>query len=112
MAICAITVPIPTDTDNPDQADTDEDMIGDLCDNCPDDFNPGQEDSNQNDIGDACDYVCGNVDNDIDGLVNILDVVYLLNYIYKDGPQPDYLESGDVKYDELINILDVVHRIG
>ena len=99
------------DTDNPDQADTDEDMIGDLCDNCPDDFNPGQEDSNQNDIGDACDYVCGNVDNDIDGLVNILDVVYLLNYIYKDGPQPDYLESGDVKYDELINILDVVHLI-
>jgi len=96
---------------NPDQDDHDADGIGTLCDNCPDNYNPGQEDSDFDSIGDACDYVCGNVDNDEDGLVNILDVVYLLNYIYKDGPEPFYMASADVKYDELINILDVVHLI-
>ncbi len=96
---------------NPNQDDPDDDGLGTLCDNCPDKYNPEQEDSDFDTIGDACDYVCGNVDNDIDGLVNILDVVYLLNYKYKDGPQPFYLASADIKYDGLINILDVVHLL-
>jgi hypothetical protein len=40
---------------NPDQADGDDDGVGDACDNCPQDFNPAQSDGNQNGIGDMCD---------------------------------------------------------
>jgi len=54
-------------------------------------------------------YVCGDADND--GVVNILDVVYLINYKYKKGAAPDPLLLGDVNYDWIINILDIVHLI-
>lgn len=97
------------DTYNPDQDDTDADNVGTLCDNCPDNYNPGQEDLDLDNIGDACDYLCGDVDDD--GLVNILDVVYLINNLYKDGPDPIYAQSADVNFDLLANILDVVYLI-
>jgi len=54
-------------------------------------------------------FTCGDVNGD--ELVNILDVVYLINYKYKEGPAPDPLESADVNSDELVNILDVVYLI-
>ncbi len=45
-----------------------------------------------------------------DNILNILDVVYLINYKYKDGPSPVPVEicSGDANCDCLVNILDVV----
>ncbi|MCP4703004.1 MAG: hypothetical protein GY865_00215 [candidate division Zixibacteria bacterium] len=91
---------------NPGGEDIDIDGIEDACDNCPDHPNPGQEDSNGNDVGDLCDYVCG----DIDGTpgINILDIVFLINNVYKAGPDPDPLESADVNHDYLVNILDIV----
>lgn len=72
--------------ENENQADSDEDGVGNMCDNCPAVFNPGQEDSNGDGIGDACSWICG----DIDGsdAVNLLDVTYLINYLYKGGPEP------------------------
>ena len=54
---------------------------------------------------------------DVDGTppVNILDIVYLINYKYKEGPGPDRIESWDVNSldqpDGLINILDIVYLI-
>ena len=58
---------------------------------------------------DPCHNICGDVDND--GLVNILDIVYLLNYKYKEGPAPYILRLGDIDGIDPINILDIVYLI-
>ncbi len=94
---------------NEDQLDTDEDTIGDVCDNCPEDYNLDQLDTDGNNIGDVCDWICG----DVDGIeaINILDIVYIINYKYKSGPEPDPMESADVDGISPVNILDIVYLI-
>ena len=54
-------------------------------------------------------YICGDVNHD--ELINILDIVYLINYKYKEGPDPISMNAADVNSDELINILDIVYLI-
>ncbi len=53
--------------------------------------------------------VCGNINGDC--TINIFDVVYLIGYLYLDGPPPDPLESADVNNDGAINIFDVAYLI-
>ena len=55
-------------------------------------------------------FICG--DADAGGGVNILDVAFVINYLYKDGMQPDAPESADVNNSGSINILDVGRMIG
>jgi len=54
-------------------------------------------------------YICG----DFDGQpgINILDVVHLINYIYKNGAEPIPLEAAEMDGLPGINILDVVRLI-
>ena len=72
---------------NPEQEDFDNDSVGDSCDNCPEVSNPDQADSDGDLVGDSCDIFCGDADNS--GRLNIIDVTYIISYLYKGGPPPD-----------------------
>ncbi len=54
-------------------------------------------------------YICGDVNDD--GLVNVLDIVYLIDYKFKGGPAPIVMESADVNFDGNVNVLDIVYLI-
>jgi hypothetical protein len=47
-----------------------------------------------------------------DGLINGGDMVYLINYLYRNGPPPPSMEVGDVNCDEYVNSADIVFLIG
>ena len=63
---------------NDDQADANDDSVGDVCDNCPNDRNHDQTNSDNDSRGDACDN-CPNVtnrrqmDTDGDGIGDVCD---------------------------------------
>ena len=59
----------------------------------------------------CCTGIRGNADYSDDGLVNILDVTFLINYLYKGGPEPECFQEADVDYSLLINIMDVTYLI-
>jgi subtilisin family serine protease len=46
-----------------------------------------------------------------DGLINVSDVVFLVNYLYKEGPAPSPLILGDVNCDDEINVGDVIYLV-
>jgi hypothetical protein len=54
-------------------------------------------------------YLCGDADGSED--IDIDDVVYLLAYIFADGPAPDPLEAGDTDCSGAIDIDDAVYLI-
>ena len=55
------------------------------------------------------DFMCGDVNGS--GGINILDVTYLINYLYKGGPAPEFPEAADVNMSGSINILDISYII-
>jgi len=54
-------------------------------------------------------FLCGDVNGDL--TVNILDITYLIAYLYKNGPEPDPIEVANVNSDSSINILDITYLI-
>lgn len=46
-----------------------------------------------------------------DGIINIADIVYLINYLFINGPSPDPLVTGDVNCDWVVDIADVVYLV-
>lgn len=45
-----------------------------------------------------------------DLVINILDVAYLINYLYKFGPAPEFY-AGDADHNGVINMLDITYLI-
>ena len=58
-----------------------------------------------------CDYCDGDGDVTGDDQINASDVVYLLNYLYKNGPAPSPLFLGDVNCDDEVDGSDVVYSL-
>ena len=54
-------------------------------------------------------FMCGDLNDDDE--VDILDILYLINFKYKEGPAPDPMASGDVNSDSDVNLLDIVYLI-
>ena len=60
-------------------------------------------------MGGGVAFVCGDANGD--ETVNIGDAVYLINYIFKNGPAPDPLAAGDGNCDGTVNVGDAVYLI-
>ncbi len=54
-------------------------------------------------------YICGDCNGDV--IVDAGDVIYLINYLYRDGPAPDPMEAGDLNIDGAVDLADVVYLL-
>lgn len=54
-------------------------------------------------------YICGDVDESQQ--VDVLDIIYLINYKFKDGPPPNEPASADVNLDTHVDVLDIIYLI-
>jgi hypothetical protein len=99
-----------------DSMDTDQDCIPNESDNCPETYNPDQADTNDDGIGDACCCVtiAGNIDGDPGELVDIGDLTALISYLYiPPNPVPGCPREANVDGDGsgLIDIGDLTALI-
>lgn len=54
-------------------------------------------------------FRCGDANKD--GVVDLADAVYLLNYVFRGGDPPDPLELGDVNNDGIVDLEDIVYLL-
>ncbi len=54
-------------------------------------------------------YLVGDVT--MDGVIDVGDVVYLINYLFKNGIAPDPIQAGDANCNGIVNVGDVVYLI-
>ena len=55
-------------------------------------------------------FLCGDISGDGEG-PNILDLTFMVDFIFRGGPAPNPLTSGDVNCDENTNILDLTYMV-
>ena len=65
----------------------------------------------QEESGPCCDGMRGNVDGSADGLIDISDVMYLVDFMFQAGPDPACSEEADVNGDASLDISDLMHLI-
>jgi len=46
-----------------------------------------------------------------DGVINVADVVYIVNFLYRGGDPPDPTDAGDANCDGIVNVADVVYLV-
>jgi outer membrane protein assembly factor BamB len=46
-----------------------------------------------------------------DGVINVADVVYLVNFLYRSGDPPAPMDAGDANGDGIVNVADVVYLV-
>lgn len=58
-------------------------------------------------------FVCGNVDGDLGGFVDVADVVYFVEYSFSNppGPPPPNLDAADVNCDSFVDVADIVYMV-
>ncbi len=54
-------------------------------------------------------YVCGDVDGS--GAVNVADLTYMVNFLFKGGPEPQPMEAGDVDCQPGVNVADLTYMV-
>lgn len=59
--------------------------------------------------GQAADLICGDANGD--DRVNINDVLFIINFIFRGGPPPEHFEVADVNCDAVIDVSDAVYLI-
>ncbi|MFH2036728.1 MAG: dockerin type I domain-containing protein [Candidatus Zixiibacteriota bacterium] len=57
----------------------------------------------------AFNFLCGDANGN--GAINIIDITYLISFLYKSGPAPIPVEAGDANGNGVINILDITYLI-
>ena len=54
-------------------------------------------------------YICGDVNSD--SVIDVSDAVYIINYAFSGGPEPEPIESGDVNCDDIVDVSDAVYVV-
>jgi len=60
-------------------------------------------------VSDGPVYTCGDVNDD--GSIDILDILDLIDFKFKDGPAPVSMNAADVNADGEVNLLDIIYMI-
>ncbi|UCD17839.1 MAG: hypothetical protein JSV44_02740, partial [Candidatus Zixiibacteriota bacterium] len=69
----------------------------------------GTSDTYTYDVDEDGHYINGDANRD--DVLNMLDILFLISYLYKGGPTPEPLEAADADCDGVINMLDILYLI-
>jgi Dockerin type I domain/Chlamydia polymorphic membrane protein (Chlamydia_PMP) repeat len=69
----------------------------------------GVSGTNMGAFGVGCGVYCGDMNHD--AVIGVSDAVYLINYIFIEGPAPDPISIADVNCDTHINLVDIIYVI-